>query len=99
MPLGVKVLGAVSECYLCGDTAAKLTLDHSLPKSRGGTREIDNLRAACRSCNRLKGRWTLEEFRERCLMAVTGFGDWQFRKVHPSRIPLYERIIDHMGWA
>ena len=36
-------------CWRCG--AAAFTLDHFIPRSRGGTNEDDNLRAACVHCN------------------------------------------------
>lgn len=38
------------------------TIDHRLPKSRGGGSTIDNLVLACRKCNHSKGRRTAEEF-------------------------------------
>lgn len=56
-----KVLEA-GECALCLDTR-NLEVDHDLPISRGGSSELDNLVALCRSCNRKKGTKTLEEFK------------------------------------
>lgn len=38
------------------------TLDHKLPRSRGGTRGNGNLALACGNCNRRKGNLTHEEF-------------------------------------
>lgn len=50
-------------CYLCGkilslDTA---TVDHFIPISKGGTNEIENLRLACKECNKNKGNKLLPE--------------------------------------
>src|SRR6266498_3136267 len=44
-------------CQYCGEllTAGDLTLDHVLPRSRGGASTWENLVACCHSCNRRKG--------------------------------------------
>ncbi|GAB4304345.1 MAG: HNH endonuclease [Oscillatoriaceae cyanobacterium] len=42
------------KCQYCG-TTKNLTLDHVMPKSRGGTHTWDNVVAACSSCNCRKG--------------------------------------------
>lgn len=38
------------------------TLDHVVPRSRGGRSIVDNLRLACAKCNALKGNRTAEKF-------------------------------------
>ena len=38
-------------------------LDHIIPKANGGTNNPDNLALCCRSCNSMKGKKSLEEFR------------------------------------
>jgi len=52
-------------CQYCGITAGlfDLTIDHILPRSRGGQTEADNLCAACFACNQRKGNSTPEEAR------------------------------------
>lgn len=47
-------------CQYCGSTD-RLTLDHVLPKSRGGKDTWENLVAACVPCNNRKGSRTPEE--------------------------------------
>ena len=44
-------------CNGCkGDFPFKLfEVDHSVPRSRGGTDHLDNLQLLCSSCNRIKG--------------------------------------------
>ncbi len=42
-------------------TAAELTLDHVIPRSRGGTSTWENLVACCHNCNRRKGNQMLHE--------------------------------------
>ncbi len=50
-------------CQYCGIilTAGELTLDHVLPRSRGGLSTWENLVACCHSCNRRKGNSLLHE--------------------------------------
>lgn len=52
-------------CQYCGNrgTAFDLTLDHILPRSRGGRSEPENLCAACQPCNQRKGDRTPDEAR------------------------------------
>src|SRR6516165_2336988 len=44
-------------CQYCGavHAAAELTLDHVIPRSRGGSSTWENLVACCHPCNRKKG--------------------------------------------
>jgi 5-methylcytosine-specific restriction endonuclease McrA len=44
-------------CQYCGEvlSASDLTLDHVVPRSRGGASTWENLVAACHTCNRRKG--------------------------------------------
>src|SRR6266480_1404478 len=46
-----------STCQYCGrqHPPSELTLDHVLPRSRGGESAWDNLVACCKKCNHLKG--------------------------------------------
>lgn len=50
-------------CQYCGATPlrAELTLDHVLPRSRGGRTEWENVVVACRVCNQKKGSRTPRE--------------------------------------
>jgi len=50
-------------CVYCGENRRKLlTLDHVIPRSRGGGDTWDNLVTACKKCNNVKSDLTLEEF-------------------------------------
>ena len=42
-------------------TAGELTLDHVIPRSRGGLSTWENLVACCHDCNRRKGNQMLHE--------------------------------------
>jgi 5-methylcytosine-specific restriction endonuclease McrA len=48
-------------CQYCGTHGAR-TADHVIPHSKGGTRTLTNLVAACSTCNTSKGDRTLAEW-------------------------------------
>jgi len=53
------------KCQYCGRSqqeGAVLEIDHIIPKSKGGTDDIDNLITSCRECNRGKGNHSLDEY-------------------------------------
>ncbi|MGI4814411.1 MAG: HNH endonuclease [Janthinobacterium lividum] len=49
-------------CAYCGSKSNRLECDHVHPVSRGGLTILDNLVAACFSCNRSKGARLLSEW-------------------------------------
>jgi 5-methylcytosine-specific restriction endonuclease McrA len=48
-------------CVYCGDSAGRLTLDHVVPRSRGGDSVWENVVTACAPCNLRKGDRLLED--------------------------------------
>ena len=52
-----------NQCQYCGNyfLTDKLTMDHVIPKSRGGKNTWENLVAACKKCNQKKGSRTPQE--------------------------------------
>jgi 5-methylcytosine-specific restriction endonuclease McrA len=48
-------------CQYCGTKTHELTIDHIIPKSRGGSDSWENLVSACKVCNNKKGNQTPEE--------------------------------------
>jgi len=52
-----------STCQYCGEVlpSSELTLDHVIPRSRGGLSTWENLVACCHECNRHKGNRLLAE--------------------------------------
>jgi 5-methylcytosine-specific restriction endonuclease McrA len=84
-------------CQYCGVIlpSAELTLDHVIPRSRGGLSTWENLVAACHSCNRRKGNHLLIELEHmklqreprpftlhtsRHIMRMIGHSDSKWRK-------------------
>ena len=48
-------------CQYCGEQSRHLTLDHVLPRFRGGQHTWDNVVASCMGCNRKKAGRTPKE--------------------------------------
>ncbi len=48
-------------CQYCGYTGDKLSIDHVIPRSRGGRDQWENVTTACLSCNVMKSNRTPEE--------------------------------------
>jgi 5-methylcytosine-specific restriction endonuclease McrA len=54
-------------CQYCGRQGSDMTLDHVVPRHRGGSHTWENLVTACGSCNHRKGGHLLDEARLRLL--------------------------------
>lgn len=67
--VGLCALCGVQMCLLAGDPTCA-TLDHVVPRSRGGTDAITNLQLACSRCNQAKG----DEMPEKSELKVRGGG-------------------------
>jgi len=76
-------------CHYCKSELllSKATLDHKIPKSKGGTDTLDNLVLACKFCNGLKGCIPYEDF-------INGARKTVF--VKPGLVP--ERFSNPMFW-
>jgi 5-methylcytosine-specific restriction endonuclease McrA len=54
-------------CQYCGRQGGSLTIDHVVPRHRGGERTWANLVTACQACNRKKGSRLAREMQMRLL--------------------------------
>ncbi|MBO0792130.1 MAG: HNH endonuclease [Ktedonobacteraceae bacterium] len=54
-------------CQYCGKRSRDLTIDHIIPRSRGGQSTWENLVASCKLCNGKKGNRLLKEVNMRLL--------------------------------
>jgi 5-methylcytosine-specific restriction endonuclease McrA len=75
-------------CQYCGHQAHGLTVDHVIPRSRGGASEWDNIVAACAPCNRRKGNRTPHEARMHPASRPRPPGPTVFIRIASPRIPL-----------
>lgn len=78
-------------CLYCGRQTRELTLDHVIPRHRGGPHDWENLASACKSCNHRKAGRTPKEARMRLL-----------EKPHAPKVTSYYvvyRYLDRQdGW-
>lgn len=51
------------KCAYCNSQNGKMTIDHIIPKSRGGASSFENCVSCCRACNVKKGQCTPSEAR------------------------------------
>lgn len=88
-------------CQYCGGRpgSKELTIDHVLPRSRGGHLSWENCVLACVACNKKKGSRTPEEAGMK-LRGVPARPHWQRIRRFPER-PTYEsweRFLSHAYW-
>jgi 5-methylcytosine-specific restriction endonuclease McrA len=74
-------------CVYCGNGGSRLTLDHVVPRSRGGESVWENVVTACAPCNHRKGNRTLEEARMELLQLPKPPAPVLFIHLAASRIP------------
>ena len=53
-----------NKCQYCGKTNIMLTIDHVIPKNKGGDDTWENLVSACKKCNLIKGCTLLKDTRK-----------------------------------
>jgi 5-methylcytosine-specific restriction endonuclease McrA len=75
-------------CQYCGREAGGLTVDHVIPRSRGGTSEWDNIVASCAPCNRKKGNRLPREAQMHPANRPRAPGPTVFIRIASPRIPL-----------
>ena len=75
-------------CQYCGHQAAGLTVDHVIPRSRGGQSVWENIVASCAPCNRKKGNKTPREASMHPRSNPTPPGPTVFIQLASPRIPV-----------
>ncbi len=74
-------------CQYCGSTRSGLTVDHVIPRSRGGLSVWDNIVAACAPCNRRKGNRLPAEIEMHPASLPKPPGPTVFIRIAAPRIP------------
>jgi 5-methylcytosine-specific restriction endonuclease McrA len=81
-------------CQYCGKSKPGLTVDHVIPRSRGGESIWENIVAACASCNRRKGNHLPREVRMHPRRRPRPPGPLVFIRISSPRIPnTWERYL------
>lgn len=73
-------------CQYCGNAGRDLTLDHVIPRHRGGPHTWENLVSACKACNHRKAGRTPKEANMRLLREPTA-----------PRVSLYHAFFPYLG--
>lgn len=76
-------------CQYCGTRSNPFTIDHVVPKERGGSENWENLVIACQSCNRRKGNRSPDEAAMPLLK----------RPRKPSRIHYFQQFVNEQQAA
>lgn len=66
------------KCAYCGINSKKLTIDHVIPRSRGGSHTYENTVACCLSCNMKKGDKTPTEANMELMVNPTSMSVFQY---------------------
>lgn len=74
------------KCAYCGRSDIPLTIDHIIPKARGGDDTWDNLVSACTICNNKKGDRTPDEAKMRLI----------FQPFKPSHIVFIKNVVGRL---
>jgi 5-methylcytosine-specific restriction endonuclease McrA len=75
-------------CQYCGREAGSLTVDHVIPRSRGGQSVWENIVASCAPCNRKKGNRLPREVAMHPATSPRPPGPTVFIRIASPRIPL-----------
>lgn len=79
------------KCQYCGQHTRDLTLDHVLPRHRGGPHNWENVVAACKACNHRKAGRTPEEARMHLLKEP-------YRPTYSYYRSFYQYLQSQDGW-
>ena len=75
-------------CQYCGMSKPGLTVDHVIPRSRGGKSVWENIVASCASCNRRKGNRLPREIKMHPRTRPTAPGPTVFIRIASPTIPI-----------
>lgn len=79
------------KCQYCGQPTRDLTLDHVLPRHRGGPHDWENVVAACKPCNHRKAGRTPDEARMHLLKEP-------YRPTYSYYRSFYQYLQSQDGW-
>jgi 5-methylcytosine-specific restriction endonuclease McrA len=87
-------------CQYCGREAAGLTVDHVIPRSRGGQSVWENIVASCAPCNRRKGNRLPREISMHPAQRPKPPGPTVFIRIAAPKVPLaWEPYLGSRGDA
>lgn len=65
-------------CWYCGDPVSHKTktMDHVIPRAKGGQDTYENLVPCCKDCNRIKGDRSISDLRRRLRWRLAGMPEF-----------------------
>ena len=85
-------------CQYCSKQIHELTLDHIMPRHRGGEHTWDNVTSACKKCNHRKAGHTPEEVGMKLMKKPSQPGRGVYHMVYPYIDRRYEWKKYVRGW-
>lgn len=83
-------------CTYCGEAGGKPTIDHIIPRSRGGRSTFENCVTCCRACNLKKGCRTPSEARMYLRKRPVQPTIAEFLRLRLQRLGIFD-IWEHLG--
>jgi 5-methylcytosine-specific restriction endonuclease McrA len=81
-------------CAYCGRTGKPLTLDHVIPRSKGGTTKWENCVAFCKACNLNKGAKTPKEARMSLIRRPCQPTIAEFIRIRLKQSAVYDVLVE-----
>ena len=81
------------ECFYCGErlTDWNRTVDHIVPKSKGGILSNNNKAFCCKRCNQFKSDMDVEGFQ-----GMVEFLLAELEREHEHRVSYYHRVVNRL---
>lgn len=81
------------ECFYCGERLSDFnrTVDHIVPKSKGGILSNDNKVYSCKRCNQFKADVDVETF-----LGMTRFLIKELDYAHDEKMAYYHRLVSRL---
>ncbi len=81
-------------CIYCGKEGKPLTIDHVIPRSKGGETDWDNCVACCKRCNNNKGAKTPREARMHLIKRPFQPTIAEFMRIRLKQSGIYEILVE-----
>ncbi|QTA89888.1 HNH endonuclease [Desulfonema magnum] len=81
-------------CAYCGKSSKRLTIDHVIPRSKGGKTDFDNCVSCCEDCNNKKGSKTPRQAGMRLLKRPYQPTISEFVRIRLKQSGVYELLVE-----
>lgn len=81
-------------CVYCGSKSKPLTIDHVIPRSKGGNTDWENCVACCKACNHRKGAGTLKEAKMHLIRRPFQPTIAEFIRIRLKQSGIYEFLVE-----